>query len=64
MTAHLDNAVPLSMSLDPTVLHPLVVPHSSTVFVEVQLPQQLNKEKKNLGIGDQLLMFNNFMNCK
>lgn len=64
MTAHLDNAVPLSMSLHPTVPYPLVVPHSSTVFVEVQLPQQLHKEKKNLGIGDQLLMFNNFMNCK
>lgn len=65
MTAHLDNTVPLSMSLHPTAPYPLAVPHNSTVFVEVQLPQQLHEEKKILGIDDQLLTFvNNFINCK
>lgn len=46
MTAHLDNIILLSVSLHPTVPYLLVVPRSSTVFVEVQLPQQLHEEKK------------------
>lgn len=65
MTGHLDNIVPLSVSLHPTVPCPLVVPHSSTVFVEVQPPQQFHEEKKILGTGDQLLAFaDNFINSK